>query len=307
MSNAIEVDELTKVFGKQAAVDHLSLTVEQGSVFGFLGPNGAGKTTTQRLLTGLARPTSGTARILGYDVVKDASAVRKVIGFLPDVPSFYGWMTADEYLGFVAGIFNLPTSASKRKIEQLLDLTGLTGVGKKIGGYSRGMKQRLGIAQALMNDPEVILMDEPTSALDPIGRKEVLELIGSLGKEITVFFSTHILNDVERVCDSVAILNKGKLMTEANLDTLKEGYAKPSFTIEFESNPSRFEESIKDLAWIEKIERTESFILTVKTKDIESGQKELPRLIADSGVALKSFQTAEPSLEEIFMNMMGEA
>lgn len=306
MSKVIEVDELTKLFADQAAVDHLSFSVDKGSVFGFLGPNGAGKTTTQRLLTGLAKPTSGTARIMGYDIVEDEAAVRKVIGFLPDVPSFYGWMTAEEYLFFSAGLFDIPAVLSTKQIKRLLKLTGLAGVTKKIGGYSRGMKQRLGIAQALVNDPEVILMDEPTSALDPIGRKEILELIESLGKEVTVFFSTHILSDVERVCDSVAILNKGRLVTEADLESLKKDYARPSFVIEFGSDPSSFEGSLINMPWVEKTERAEGFILTVKTKDIDSGQKELPRLIADSGLALKSFQTAEPSLEEIFMNMMGE-
>ncbi len=307
MSSVIEIDDLTKVFGDQNAVDHLSFTVEKGSIFGFLGPNGAGKTTTQRLLTGLAKPTSGTARIMGYDIIDNAAAVKKVIGFLPDVPSFYGWMTAEEYLDFSAGLFEIPGVKANKKIKQLLELTGLAGVDKKIGGYSRGMKQRLGIAQALVNDPEIILMDEPTSALDPIGRKEILDLMVSLGREVTVFFSTHILNDVERVCDSVAILNKGRLVTEADLDTLKKEYAKPSFVVEFAADPSSFEESIRTLTWIEKVEKTDPLILTVKTKDMVSGQKELPRLIADSGLPLKTFQTAEPSLEEIFMNMLGES
>ncbi|MFH1737016.1 MAG: ABC transporter ATP-binding protein, partial [Actinomycetota bacterium] len=232
---AIESRGLTKVFNGAAAVDHIELTVPTGSVFGFLGPNGAGKTTTARMLVGLARPTSGTATILGFDITKDLAQVRKRIGFLPDVPAFYPWMTGLEYLLFVADVFGIRTGEAKGKAAASLERAGLKGVKTKIGGYSRGMKQRLGIAQALINDPKVILMDEPTSALDPIGRKEVLETISSLGGEITVFFSTHILNDVERVCDNVAILNKGKILADETLDSLKSQYAaKPAFRVELE-------------------------------------------------------------------------
>lgn len=306
MTNAIETEGLTKRFGEVLAVDHLSLAVKKGSIFGFLGPNGAGKTTTQRLLVGLARPTEGTARILGYDILTDMSKIRSRIGFLPDIPTFYNWMTATDYLNFVGNIFKIPQRELKPKVESLLELAGLKGVKTKIGGYSRGMKQRLGIAQALINEPEVILMDEPTSALDPIGRKEVLDMIASLGKEITVFFSTHILNDVERVCDTVAMLNRGKLITEENLESLKARYSQPTFTMEFSTDPGELISKLEDLPWVVAVESTADNVLKVVSKDLEYSERELPRLVAELKLPLRSFQVAEPSLEEIFIKMMGE-
>ncbi len=305
---AIETRGLTKVFNGTAAVDHIELTVPKGSVFGFLGPNGAGKTTTQRLLVGLAKPSSGSATILGYDVVRDISEVRTRIGFLPDVPAFYGWMTGLEYLMFVADVFGIPVAKGRRKAEAALERAGLKGVKTKVGGYSRGMKQRLGIAQALINDPEVILMDEPTSALDPIGRKEVLETIEALGKEITVFFSTHILNDVERVCDNVAILNKGKVMADQSLDSLKSRYAaKPAFALELDIPEPGFIDSLKKQEWAGDVAEPEPRIVKFAVADIETGRRALLKFLSDQDVAFRSVEVVEPSLEEIFMAMVEEA
>lgn len=301
--NAIEIEGLTKRFGEVLALDSLNLSVGEGSIFGFLGPNGAGKTTTQRLLVGLARPTSGTARILGQDIRGNMLKIRQKIGYLPDVPAFYGWMTGGEYLRFVGDIFQIPGNELESRIDPLLELAGLAGVKTKIGGYSRGMKQRLGIAQALINDPAVLFLDEPTSALDPIGRKEVLEMIDSLAKERTVFFSTHILNDVERVCDSVAILNKGRLMTESNLEVLREKYAEPVFLMEFDAEPTVLAGQLESRPWAVSVERTGNN-LKVVSNDMRTGQTELARLIAESSLPLRNFQVLEPGLEEIFMRMV---
>lgn len=302
--NAIEIDGLTKKFGDVLALDHLNLTVKKNSVFGFLGPNGAGKTTTQRLLVGLAKPTEGTAKILGYDIRSQINMIYPRIGFLPDVPVFYGWMTAKEYLNFVADIFKIPSEKKKKRIGHLLKVAKLEGVKTKIKGYSRGMKKRLGIAQALINEPEVIFMDEPTSALDPMGRKEVLEMMTSLGKETTVFFSTHILNDVERVCDSVAILHEGRLITKESLESLKTKYSKPTFALEFDDKPDKLTKILKNIPWIENIEQYNN-ALKITSKDLKMGQKELPGLIAKSNLSLKSFQIEEPSLEDIFVKIVG--
>lgn len=304
---AIETQGLTKVFNGTAAVDHIELSVPKGSVFGFLGPNGAGKTTTQRMLVGLAKPTSGTARILGYDVVQDIRDVRKKIGFLPDVPAFYSWMTGPEYLMFVADVFGIPAGEGRKKAESSMARAGLKGVKTKIGGYSRGMKQRLGIAQALINDPEVILMDEPTSALDPIGRKEVLETIDALGKEITVFFSTHILNDVERVCDNVAILNKGKVLADQSLDSLKSKYAaKPAFLLELDEPRAELVDKIKTQAWAAGVEEPEPRSVKIAVADLETGRRALLKLLTDDDISFRSLSVAEPTLEEIFMSMVEE-
>jgi len=301
--NAIEIKNLTKKFGDLTALDHLNLTVKTGSVFGFLGPNGAGKTTTQRLLVGLAKPTEGTAKILDCDIKIQMNIIHKHIGFLPDVPVFYGWMTAREYLNFVADIFKISSEKRKKKIDYLLEIANLKEVKTKIGGYSQGMKKRLGIAQALINDPGVIFMDEPTSGLDPIGRKEVLEMMASLGEKITVFFSTHILNDVERICDSVAILHKGSLIMEEGLETLKGKYSRPIFTLEFDEEPDELVKNLESLPWIESVEKNNK-ILKVVSKDLKKGEREFPCMISNLTLPLKKFQVEEPSLEDIFIKMI---
>jgi ABC-2 type transport system ATP-binding protein len=305
---AIELRGLTKSFDGSPAIDSIDLTVPKGSVFGFLGPNGAGKTTTQRILVGLARPTSGKAYVMGYDVEANISDVRKVIGFLPDVPSFYPWMTGMEYLLFVGDIFGLPAAAARTKAAAAMERTGLKDVKKRIGGYSRGMKQRLGIAQALINEPRVILMDEPTSALDPIGRKDVLDTIEALGKEITVFFSTHILNDVERVCDTVAILNKGKVLKDQSLDSLKAGYAsKPVFSIKAQRPVPDLIDKLRGLPWVTDIHEAEDNMVRVGARDIDEGRIELAKLVALLEIPFRSIEVIEPNLEEIFMQVVGEA
>ena len=190
-------------------------------MFGFHGPNGAGKTTTLRILAGLARPTSGAARVLGHDVTEAGGDVRALIGFLPDVPAFYKWMTAPQYLRFAGSLFGLRGDVLDGRVAPLLDLDGLTGVGTRIGGFSRGMKQRLGVAQALVNAPRLLPLDEPTSALDPIGRREVLAIVAALRGRTTVCFSTHILAGVERVRDSVAVIDHGRVAAHAPIDELR--------------------------------------------------------------------------------------
>jgi len=219
MSAAIRTTGLTKVYGEKRALDAVDLVVEEGSVFGFLGPNGAAKTTTLHILVGLTRPTGGSVQILGEDVASAGNLVRAQIGFLPDVPGFYEWMTAQEFLRFAGGLFGIGRRVLDERLGALLDLAGLGDVDTKIGGYSRGMKQRLGVTQALINAPRLLLLDAPTSALDPMGRKDVLDMLTSLRGRTTVFFPTHILADVERVCDTVAILDR--MVAQAPIDELK--------------------------------------------------------------------------------------
>ena len=216
---AIEVKNLVKTYGSVHALDGLDLEVPAGSIFGFLGPNGAGKTTTLRILAGLAKPTSGSVTIGGVAMKKTAPKPSDKVGYLPEEPAFYPWMTPVEFLHYAGEIFGIRKSQLNEKTEKLLALTGLSEVKKrKIGGFSRGMRQRLGIAQALVNDPEILLLDEPVSALDPSGRKEVLELIESLAKRCTVVMSSHILADVEKVCDTVAIIDRGKRLVQDGKD-----------------------------------------------------------------------------------------
>ncbi|MDD4877328.1 MAG: ABC transporter ATP-binding protein, partial [Dehalococcoidales bacterium] len=207
---AISCQGLTKHYGNFVALDNLDLVVEEQTVFGFLGPNGAGKTTTVKMLVGLSTPSAGRAWIAGQEVIDDALSLRSRIGYLPEVPAFYNWLTGREFLSYVGELHHLSSREIKLRCDQYLELVELIEAAKrKIGGYSRGMKQRLGIAQALINRPKVLFLDEPCSALDPMGRREVLNLIEQMRTETTVFMSTHILSDVERVCDVVGIINQG--------------------------------------------------------------------------------------------------
>lgn len=305
MSAAIEISGLTKVYGTTRALDGVDLEVPEGAVFGFLGPNGAGKTTTLRILTGLARPTAGGARILGHDVVSASSAVRAEIGYLPDVPGYYDWMTADEFLRFAGGLFGLSGPALEERIEVLLGLAGLTGVSTRVGGYSRGMKQRLGVAQALINAPRLLMLDEPTSALDPIGRKEMLEMIASLRGRTTVFFSTHILADVERVCDRVAILDRGRVVTSSSMVELKSRYGGSRFVLEVVGDVDSLSRRIADEPWAGETSVLSDGSLAVTVRDVDAARYALPAAVAELGLGLKRFEAAEVSLEAVFVDLVG--
>ena len=276
---AIEISGLTKAFGATKALDGVDLAVPEGSVFGFLGPNGAGKTTTLRILTGMARATSGSARIFGRDVSE--SAVRSMMGFLPDVPGFYPWMTAEEFLRFSGGLFGLGGAALDERVTVLLDLAGLSGVTSKVGGFSRGMKQRLGVAQALVNAPRLLMLDEPTSALDPLGRKQVLDMIASLAGRTTVFFSTHILADVERVCDTVAILDAGKVVAQSRIDDLKARYGAHRLEIEVESGTEDLSAALASRPWVTGVSTAvDGKTLSLAVADVSAAQREVPALVA---------------------------
>ncbi len=301
---ALTATALTKVYGEVRALDGVDLAVPTGSVYGFLGPNGAGKTTTLRILTGLARPTSGNAYIFGQDVTRADSAARSVTGFLPDVPGFYGWMTAEEYLRFAGGLFGLEGRALSERVSALLDLAGLTGVGTRVGGYSRGMKQRLGVAQALVNAPRLLMLDEPTSALDPIGRKEVLDMLVSLRGRTTVFFSTHILADVERVCDTVAILDHGRVVAQAPIDELKARYAAHRITVEVDGRAQELAEALGTRAWVTGIVVENDSTLSVSISDVEAAEHEIPTVIAERRLALRRFEGGEVDLEEVFVELV---
>ena len=305
---AIELRGLTKRFGGTLALDHVDLAVQPGLVFGFLGRNGAGKTTTLRILAGLARPTAGSAHVLGHDVSRAPHKVRAQIGFLPDVPGLYPWMTAREYLHLVGRLFALDAATIAERTDALLDMAGLASVTTQIGGFSRGMKQRLGISQALINAPSLLMLDEPTSALDPIGRREVLEMVASLRGRTTVFFSTHILADVERVCDSVAILERGRVVTSAGVAELTGGVASNRLILEFEDSEGALAVSraLSERSWIRSIDASDrSLRLTVS--DLPTAQRDVPAAIATTGVALRRFEIEEVSLEDVFVERVGGA
>ncbi len=226
MSNVIEINDLTKYYGslfwkkKVPALDRLTLSVPEGTVFGFLGPNGAGKTTTIKLLMDLIRPSSGTARILGEPSA--SVEVKRYIGFLPDAPAFSSYLSAREFLNICAKLLRIPSATRRQRIDEVLETVKMTNhAGTRLGGFSRGMLQRIGIAQAMLNKPRLMILDEPLVGLDPHGRQELKDIITAQKKTGTnVFFSSHILSDVEKMCDSMGILNNGKLLCSGRIDEL---------------------------------------------------------------------------------------
>lgn len=310
-SAAIYCLGLSKHYGDVQALENLTLAVPYGSIFGFLGRNGAGKTTTMRLLAGLALPTAGGAWVAGQETTSTSRQARLRFGYLPQDPAFYNWMNAREYLHYVGQIQGLARSERAQQIEKLLALSDLEDAAKRrIGGYSGGMLQRLGIAQALMGDPPVLLLDEPTSSLDPAGRYEVLDMISQLKGNATVFLSSHILTDVERVCDTVAILHKGRLVLVSGKDELLEKNPVNAVELVFNSvdgvlNIQGIEnlcEVLQKIAWVASVKR-ENAQLTVLVKDMERGKQELLPIVLDHGLVLTRYEWVRPSLEDIFLQL----
>lgn len=302
---AVKTTKLVKDYNGLKAVNELDLAVPEGAIYGFLGPNGAGKTTTLKMLVGMTKPTSGTIEILGRPLDFGNQSSMKDIGFLPDVPGFYDWMTATEFLMFCGNLFKIEAGKLSVKTEELLELVGLRKSGnKKIQTYSRGMKQRLGIAQALINDPKVILLDEPVSALDPQGRKEVIDIIGRLRSRVTVFFSTHILADVERICDRVVIIKEGRTLLEDTIENIKA--LTPSRQIEVEL-PGQDEKTdlddLKDHASVDTIEHVGSTYLFT-CHDLESARREIIRMIHEKDLCVKRMVIKEPTLEDIYLKVV---
>jgi ABC-2 type transport system ATP-binding protein len=303
--SAIQIEGLTKSFGKFRALDALSLTVEKGSVFGFLGPNGAGKTTTLRILTGLAHADSGSARVDGLEAGRSADIASRT-GYLPEDPAFYPWMTGMEVLDFMGQIHGIEPQERRKRAEELLEMAGLAGAAKRrVGGYSRGMKQRLGLAQALLHRPPVLLLDEPASALDPAGRREVLSMIEGLRGSSTVFMSTHILADVERICDTVAIIDHGRLVINARRDDLITQFAKPMLALEVdppEAIPG-LADAIRTMPWARTV-AVEDRRLVVTVHDLAAAQRALLRLAVEADVAVTRYEQVKPSLEDVFLRIV---
>lgn len=303
---SIKVSNLTKKFGDFTAVDKLAFQVEENHVVGFLGPNGAGKTTTLRMLVGLSEATSGTINISGVPVVFGDSVSNQKIGYLPEMPSFYLWMTGVEYLNFVADIFQIEKVKKAAKISELLKLVNLWDArNKKIGTYSGGMKQRLGIAQALINDPEVIILDEPVSALDPIGRKDTLEIIERLKVDKTILFSTHVLSDVDRICDDVIIIDHGKLVAMSPLAELKAKYASPILEIEFNKSPVKLLPDLKNQPWVKKLENNGSMLkIWLTNNDVVNENLPIEYFVSKK-IGILNYGLRLPEMEDLFIELVG--
>jgi len=308
---AIAVEALTKRYpGGVLALDDLSMTIPAGSVFGLLGPNGAGKTTCLRLLAGMTRPTAGRAIVNGTVVATDALAVRRSLGYLEQDPRAYGWMTGREQLTMLGRLHGLGGAALAEAVSGALARVDLAGAAdRRTGTYSGGMRQRLGIAGALVHRPPVIVLDEPASALDPEGRRDVLELIVSLRGESTVLFSTHVLADVERICDRVGILDHGRLVVEGPLADLLDRYALPVYRVEAEPGQAIAVEALatrlRGLDWVTGA-AVEHGLLTVAVADPSRAARELLPAITAEGVSVVSVARARPTLEDVFLRLTGD-
>jgi ABC-2 type transport system ATP-binding protein len=301
----IEVEALHKHYGAVHALDGLNMSVAPGVVFGFLGPNGAGKTTTLRILAGLARPTSGRASVAGVELSADGSSLSRRIGFLPEEPAFYSWMTPRELMDYLGRLHGLSPVERTTRTKELLELVNLAEVGKRrIGGFSRGMRQRLGVAAALVHHPEVLLLDEPVSALDPAGRKEVLDLIEGLRGQCTVLMSSHILADVERVCNVVGIIARGRMITQSQRETLMERYAQPVFEAEGEETAlARWGGRLKEEKWVAAVNQ-EGTRLRVTVNDVRRARRELLASAAAQELELRRYEEMRPSLEDVFLQLV---
>jgi ABC-2 type transport system ATP-binding protein len=308
---AITTRGLTKRFGSVLALDALDLEVPRGSIFGLLGPNGAGKTTTIRILTGLARASSGSASVAGVDVADDRPEVRRRLGYLDQDPRFYGWMKGRELLELVGRLAGLRGAELRDRVAASLVRTGLGDAGnRRIGTYSGGMRQRLGIAQAVLHEPELLILDEPVSSLDPEGRRDLLALIESLRGTATVVVSTHVLADVERICDRVAILDRGRLVTEGSLADLLAAHARPIFELVpapgQDGEVNRLVERLRGAAWARSVELAAG-TLRVTVSDAAAAATEILPLVVSSRVVLTSFEQARPTLEDVFLELVGPA
>jgi ABC-2 type transport system ATP-binding protein len=309
MTDAISMLGLTKHYKSVQALTDLTLTVPSGTVFGFLGPNGAGKTTAMKVLAGLVRATSGSATINGIPV--SASGIhRRELGYLAQDPRFYGWMTGRETLQYVAR-FRGHDPDRERRVGDLLGRVGLGDAGdRRTATYSGGMRQRLGIAQALVGRPAVILLDEPVSALDPIGRKDVLELMQALKGETTVFYSTHILDDVQRVSDHVAILDHGRLVTAARTQELLGSFTKNMLRVVLGGATTSTEESLRGLTGVATV-TTVSRENEAWTYDVTTGegaspavQRVITRFAVDAGLTLIANSVETLDLESVFLRLI---
>jgi len=305
--NAIETRGLTKQYGTYKAVNELNLSVPSGAICGFLGRNGAGKTTTIKMLVGLAKPTSGSISLMGAKR-KFGYCDNSNIGYLPDVPNFYSYMTAAEYLNFCGRLYNTEDKKRRSRVDELLKQVDLFGTRTRIAGFSRGMKQRLGIAQALMNEPDVIFLDEPVSALDPIGRHELINIVRSLRGSVTVFLSTHILSDVEDVCDYALIIEKGKLLVEDTVENIKKQHATDTAKIKLYSaaDGGKFTELVQAQTKL-AVEELEPSEFLVRGMELRALNKQLFPVLAQADIAIESYHAHVPSLEDIFLEVTKHA
>lgn len=306
----INTTELCKSYNGIQALKNLNLKVRRNSIYGFLGPNGAGKTTTIKLLLGLIKPTSGTGSIFNQDIIRESLDIRARVGYLPQDPRFYEDMTSREILRFTARFFfSGPKNEIKNRIGEMLELVGIKDkADRPIKGFSGGERQRLGIAQAMINYPDLLILDEPTASLDPLGRHMILELMENLREYSTIFYSTHILDDVQRVSDTVGILNRGIMVAKGNVDKLLSGSDKTIYLVTLKGNAETSYKKISEQPWITNIESQEKREQTkwqITVSDDNLAEENLLRLIlAEGNVRVTDYRIKKYELEEIFLQVV---
>lgn len=298
---SISVDHITKVYGTQRAVDKVSFRARPGEILGFLGPNGAGKTTTMKVLTCFIPPTSGRAEVCGFDVERESMAVRRRIGYLPEHNPLYKDMYVREYLRFVAGLHGVPKA--RRRVEEMIELTGLgREQHKAIGALSKGYRQRVGLAQAMLHDPEVLILDEPTSGLDPNQLVEIRRLIRQMGSEKTVIFSTHIMQEVQALCDRVLIINRGRIVADDPIEQLQQRLAGETIvTVEFAEPVSK--ELLSGLPRLKRLQplgRRRWQLVAEQEVDL---RPDVFRFAVDRGLTLLEMHRESVTVEDVFQEL----
>jgi len=300
---SIHVNSLTKIYGKQKAIDTISFEIKSGEIVGFVGPNGAGKSTTMKILTGFIPPTSGSAKINGLDLMENSLEIRKNIGYLPENNPLYLDMYIKEYLEFVAGIYKLGDNTESR-IKEIIKQTGLTiEQQKKIGALSKGYRQRVGLAQALIHDPSILILDEPTSGLDPNQIIEIRNLISEVGKEKTVMLSTHIMQEVEAICDRIIIINKGKIVADDTIDSIHKHTKDQLVTVVVEFDKEPIKGQLEQIEKVEKVAKIDDKNWLIQSSSQEDIRQFIFRFAVDSGLAVLSMQKKEKSLEDVFQEL----
>lgn len=306
----IEIDNLVKKYGEHVAVDHLSLTVEPGKIYGFLGPNGAGKSTTMNIITGYLGATSGTVTINGHDIFKEPEEAKKCVGYLPEIPPLYTDMTVLEYLNFVAELKKLEKGLRKRYVEEAMETTGILDVkNRMIRNLSKGYRQRVGFAQAILGYPEIIILDEPTVGLDPKQIIEIRDLIRKLGEKHTVILSSHILTEISAVCDHVFIISKGKLVASDSTENLLEQMSgAQEIELIVRSESACAQELLEEIEYVEHVQikdEQEGRIL-VRAKTGTDVREEVFRQMAENHIPVLEMHTVTKSLEDVFLQITQE-
>lgn len=298
----VEVRQLQKTFKGKEAVRGLDFDLEQGKVIALLGPNGAGKTTTLRMLSGLLKPTNGTIR---FSESSEEEDIRKYIGFLPQYPSFHTWMTGIEFLIYVGQLAHLSKAEAKERADQLLKKVGIAdAANRRIGKYSGGMKQRLGIAQAMIHQPQLLMLDEPVSSLDPIGRREVLQLMEELKEQTTILFSTHILGDAEEICDELLLMHNGEILESGPIHELQTKHQTSLLEIITQDNPEMYIERLKSFESVDDC-HLEKDKLLVAVNDMDKARTEILQAALQEKWPLIKFELRRTTLEEMFMKVVG--